>query len=142
VGANAVNGIVNIITKPGAATQELYVTGGGGSHEQASGSVRYGAARGPLHYRGYFKSFDREDSSIDLPRGWSADAFVRHVSSLPAGAVPGYTTVNARVGVRITPQFEAAIVGQDLGQAHHLEWPSTTVQVERSCDVRLTWMPR
>jgi iron complex outermembrane receptor protein len=58
-GANAVNGIVNIITKSANDTQGLYVNGGGGSEERGLGAVRFGAASGRFRYRGYFKALDR-----------------------------------------------------------------------------------
>ena len=45
-GANAVNGVINIITKPARESQGLEVTTGGGSDERAFGSVRYGGSAG------------------------------------------------------------------------------------------------
>ncbi len=41
-GANAVNGVINIVTKSAKATQGLYATGGGGTEERGFGAVRYG----------------------------------------------------------------------------------------------------
>ncbi len=58
-GANAVNGIINIITRPASVTQGLYVDAGGGSQDRAFGSFRYGAASGSGAVRGYFKAIDR-----------------------------------------------------------------------------------
>ena len=58
-GANAVNGIINIITKPAADTQGLLVAAGAGSEDRGFGSVRYGGSSGSLSYRAYFKAFDR-----------------------------------------------------------------------------------
>ena len=45
-GANAVNGVINIITKSATATRGGLVTAGGGSSEQGFGSLRYGMAVG------------------------------------------------------------------------------------------------
>jgi len=42
-GANAVNGVISIITKRAEQTQGGLVTGGGGTNEQGFGTVRYGA---------------------------------------------------------------------------------------------------
>ncbi|RPH60664.1 MAG: TonB-dependent receptor, partial [Acidobacteria bacterium] len=84
-------------------------------------------------------------SSIDLPRRWSFDAFFRYVSELPAGPVPGYGTTNVRVAWQATPRVEVAVVGQDLNEAHHLEWPSGSggnVEIQRSGYVSVTWRPR
>src|SRR5260370_7058080 len=46
-GANAVNGVINIITKSAADTQGLYAEAGGGSQPQDFAGVRYGGALGP-----------------------------------------------------------------------------------------------
>ena len=45
-GANAVNGIVNVITKPASATQGALVVERGGTQEHESGAVRYGGSMG------------------------------------------------------------------------------------------------
>jgi iron complex outermembrane receptor protein len=59
-GANAINGVINIITKNARETQGGLLTGGGGSHEQGFGSVRYGASIGAdAHFRVFGKYFDR-----------------------------------------------------------------------------------
>src|SRR5258705_8861441 len=42
-GAYAVNGAINVLSKPGRETQGLLVTGGGGNAEQGFGGIRYGA---------------------------------------------------------------------------------------------------
>ncbi len=59
-GSNAVNGIVNIITKPAAATQGVLVTAGGGSDERGFGSVRFGGSGPNVKYRAYGKVLDRQ----------------------------------------------------------------------------------
>src|SRR5437870_87378 len=52
-GANAVNGVINIITKSAKATQSTVVTAGGGTEERASGRARYGGTLGNTAYRAY-----------------------------------------------------------------------------------------
>jgi iron complex outermembrane recepter protein len=60
-GANAVNGVINIITKSAAETHGLLVTGGGGSEEKGFGSLRYGGKIGEdFSYRVYGKGFRRD----------------------------------------------------------------------------------
>ncbi|TAK07743.1 MAG: hypothetical protein EPO39_05935, partial [Candidatus Manganitrophaceae bacterium] len=60
-GANAVNGVINIITKHSKETQGGLVTLGGGTEERTFGGVRYGGAVGEqLHYRVYGKFFNRD----------------------------------------------------------------------------------
>lgn len=61
-GANAVNGVINIITKDSRDTQGALVTTGAGTHERAFGSVRWGGAVGDdVHYRVYAKYDNRDD---------------------------------------------------------------------------------
>jgi iron complex outermembrane recepter protein len=60
-GANAVNGVINIITKSAAETQGLLVTAGGGSEEKGFGGARYGGMIGEkFNYRIYGKGFRRD----------------------------------------------------------------------------------
>ncbi len=62
-GANAVNGVINIVTKNAKATQGLLVEGGGGSLLQDFGAVRYGGSSGTnLFYRVYGQRFDRNST--------------------------------------------------------------------------------
>jgi iron complex outermembrane receptor protein len=60
-GANAVNGVINIITKSAGETQGLLVTAGGGSEEKGFGSARYGGMIGQnFNYRVYGQGFRRD----------------------------------------------------------------------------------
>jgi iron complex outermembrane receptor protein len=60
-GANAVNGVINIITKKAQETQGGLLVAGGGSEEQGFGGVRYGRKVGEnLFYRVYGKAFNRD----------------------------------------------------------------------------------
>jgi iron complex outermembrane receptor protein len=60
-GANAVNGVINIITKSATETQGLLATAGGGSEEKGFGSLRYGGTIGQdFGYRIYGKGFRRD----------------------------------------------------------------------------------
>jgi iron complex outermembrane receptor protein len=59
-GANAVNGVINVITKHAKDSQGGLVTAGGGSEEQGFASVRYGGVIGAnAYYRIYAKYFNR-----------------------------------------------------------------------------------
>ncbi len=59
-GANAVNGVINIITKKPQDTQGGVVTTGGGTEEKGFGSARYGGKIGKnAAYRFYTKYFNR-----------------------------------------------------------------------------------
>jgi iron complex outermembrane receptor protein len=64
-GANAVNGVINIITKNSSQTQGGLVNAGGGNQEQGFGSIRYGAKFGEdTTARAYFKGFDRGQNTL------------------------------------------------------------------------------
>ena len=61
-GANAVNGVINVITKSAEDTQGGLISGGSGNEEKAFGALRYGGAIGDSTYlRGYVKYFDRDN---------------------------------------------------------------------------------
>lgn len=67
-GANAVNGVINIITKSSKDTQGFYVEGGGGSTLKGFGGLRYGDKLATnVSFRVYGKYFDR-DSEV-FPNG-------------------------------------------------------------------------
>lgn len=68
-GANAVNGIINIITKKAEDTHGWLASGGGGTLEHGFGTLRYGSALGKTaHVRGYVKYFHRDDLETDAGR--------------------------------------------------------------------------
>src|SRR5260221_6359385 len=75
-GANAVNGVINIITKKAKDTQSALVTAGAGTEERASGSARYGGTIGKTAYRVYGKYFNwgpsQDSSGITAHDGWDA----------------------------------------------------------------------
>lgn len=63
-GANAVNGVINIITKHSAETQRASLNVGGGTKEQDFGSFRYGAKLSEnTTARAYVKGFNRSDNT-------------------------------------------------------------------------------
>jgi iron complex outermembrane recepter protein len=70
-GANAVNGVINVITKKPQDTQGLLVAGGGGTALRGFGAARYGGTvGGGVRYRVYGKGFDRDATT--LPTGLNA----------------------------------------------------------------------
>ena len=59
-GANAVNGVINIITKTAGETQGALVSAGGGDQDRTVNSVRFGGKLGEnTQYRVYARQFDR-----------------------------------------------------------------------------------
>ncbi len=63
-GANAVNGIINIITKKAEDTQGLHLSFGGGNEERGFGYLRYGGRVGDnTFYRLYLNGISRDSSA-------------------------------------------------------------------------------
>ncbi len=72
-GANAVNGVINIITKHSSQTQGGLLNAGGGTEERNFGSFRYGAKLGDnTTGRAYVKGFNR-DENTNLTGGKAGD---------------------------------------------------------------------
>jgi iron complex outermembrane receptor protein len=67
-GANAVNGVISIITKDARDTQGSLLAAGGGSYERSFCTVRYGGMAGAnTHYRVYARVHNRD--AMALPGG-------------------------------------------------------------------------
>jgi iron complex outermembrane receptor protein len=58
-GPNAVNGVINIITKSSKDTHGAFVSAGGGNEEQGFSNARYGGEANGINYRVYEKDFTR-----------------------------------------------------------------------------------
>jgi iron complex outermembrane receptor protein len=74
-GANAVNGVINVITKDAKDTPGLVLSGGGGTELPGFGTARYGGALGSgARYRIYGSRFARDPSALpngqDAPDDW------------------------------------------------------------------------
>ena len=75
-GANAVNGVINIITKSAKDTQGTLVTAAGGNELLGMGSARYGGKLNEnTYYRAYSMYFDRDNgkrpNAGDAADGWN-----------------------------------------------------------------------
>ena len=92
-GANAVNGVINIITKSAQETQGGLVTAIGGSGESNGGAVRYGGQLGAdTYYRVYTKYDDGNASKLpdgsDAYDGWKMGRAGFRIDSGAAGGNP------------------------------------------------------
>src|SRR5258708_14375429 len=72
-GANAVNGVINIITKPAKSTQSALATAGGGTETRGFGSVRYGGRLNTGSYYTAYAKYFNVGPSIDPSTGRRAD---------------------------------------------------------------------
>jgi iron complex outermembrane receptor protein len=78
-------------------------------------------------------------SFLDLPARLQLDAFFRYSDSIPGfpgASVPAYATGDLRLSWQGWQQFEFSLVGRNLLQDRHLEFPGT-VQIERSFYAKL-----
>ncbi|MDY6987912.1 MAG: TonB-dependent receptor [Thermodesulfobacteriota bacterium] len=121
-GANAVNGVINIITRQAEDTQGALVSGGTGTEEQGFGGVRYGGKLGDdVYYRIYAKYINR-DSGVDASGDDAADDWDALRAGFrvdwQAGADNGMTfqgdVYNGNAGERasqplLVPPFEATL---------------------------------
>ena len=90
-GANAVNGVINIITKRAADTQGALVSTTAGEGERGSVTARYGGALGETgHWRIYGRAFDRDSQQLlaggDDNSAWQATRGGFRVDLAPDGA--------------------------------------------------------
>ncbi len=69
------------------------------------------------------------------------DAFFRAYGALPAPSVDAYSELDARLGYRVRPGWELALIGANLLHANHLEFRGgTPPQVDpRAVTLRSTW---
>jgi iron complex outermembrane receptor protein len=73
-GSNAVNGVINIITKSAKDTQGAWLEAGAGTEERALAAAQYGGTtRNQVYYRLFAKYQDH--ASEDYPAGASSDAW-------------------------------------------------------------------
>jgi iron complex outermembrane receptor protein len=63
-GANATNGVINIITKDASETNGTLVSGGAGTYQNGFAAVRHGANIGNTNARIYAKAFDRGPNKL------------------------------------------------------------------------------
>jgi iron complex outermembrane receptor protein len=77
-GANAVNGVVNVVTRGAAQTTGLLATAGGGTTDRGFAAVRQGLQLSPtLHARVYAKAFDWDTPGQAGDHFWQARAGFR-----------------------------------------------------------------
>ena len=74
-GANAVNGVINIITKRAQNTQGFLFSGGGGSEERGFANIRYGVKVGDNAFLRVYSKYLNRDSSGLLGGGQANDAW-------------------------------------------------------------------
>lgn len=108
-GANAVNGVINIITKSAKDTVGGLAVAGGGNEELGFGAVRYGGKLSDNAWYRFFTKYDARDSSA-LPNGDLADDRWQMARS-------GFR-VDWEPGANSTVTFEGDVYGGRLDQTY------------------------
>jgi iron complex outermembrane receptor protein len=139
-GANAVNGVINVITKQAKDTQGTLLSAGGGNQEHGFGTVRYGGKLGDRgYYRLFAKYFNRGpfakssgNNAVDgwnvLREGFRTDWKVTHQDSLTVqgdfyngsagGSVPGVVSLSPPTTVSLNDSTHV-VGGNLLGRWNH-----------------------
>jgi outer membrane receptor protein involved in Fe transport len=163
-GSNAVNGIINIITKKSQDTQGGLAFAGGGDRERGLAGARYGGQLGENttyriwgkwreHDHGFNAAGTAMDpahqvylrSSWDLACHWQLDLAWRYVDALRGLGVPSYNAADVRLAYRPTTAWELAVVGRQLLADKHPEFgadPFTgnvSTEVESEVYGMVTW---
>ncbi|MGH8198942.1 MAG: TonB-dependent receptor plug domain-containing protein [Steroidobacteraceae bacterium] len=73
-GSNAVNGVINVITKSAQATQGAWAEVGGGSEENALAAAQYGGETGDQVYYRVFAKY-QNNAPEDYPAGVNSDGW-------------------------------------------------------------------
>ena len=84
------------------------------------------------------------ESRMDLGPRVNLDLVLRRVGELAEGAVPAYTSLDARLAWRPRDPVELAVVGQNLLEPHHLEFINSgnvRVEARRGAYATVTWRP-
>ena len=126
-GANAVNGVISIITKKASNTQGGFVTAGGGSHEHGFGGARFGGKAGSdTAYRVFADGFERGNFPSLSGRSdnddWNmfhggfridTDASAKNSVTVQGDAYRGSANEVAATVVSISPPLNALVDLQD-----------------------------
>jgi iron complex outermembrane recepter protein len=79
-------------------------------------------------------------SAFSLAADKDLDLVVRKVGALANPDVPGYTAIDARLGWRLRPGMELALIGQNLNGSHGEYGPvATRTELQRAVGVKLVW---
>lgn len=121
-GANAVNGVINIITKKAKDTQGVLAVVGTGTEERGFATLRYGGSLGQdTHFRIYGKHFERDDFAR-TDGSPAADSWRNLRTGLRLDS-----TLSARDSVTVQGDYYSGSAGQEFNEPtltppynHHL----------------------
>ena len=139
-GANAVNGVINVITKPAARTAGGQVDAGAGRPNRLLGTTRYGDRIGDLSYRVYAK-YDYLDENVRASGAAAHDALRRGSAGGRADwAISPKTDLSLigagyRAAIGLFDRPDADAYGWNLlGRLHHVRPSGADLQVQAYYD--------
>ncbi|MBI9092255.1 MAG: TonB-dependent receptor [Desulfobacterium sp.] len=128
-GANAVNGVINIMTKHAKETQGGLVSLGGGSEEQAFTSARYGASLGKKTYgRIYAKGFKGDEFQFSQGSDAGDDWGIRQ----------GGFRVESKLNANDSVKLQGDIYQGDINQQVTVLSPATPNGMETNDDTEVS----
>jgi iron complex outermembrane recepter protein len=145
-GANAVNGVINIITRKAGETQDGSLRAGGGNLEQR-GSVQYGGQAGSaVDYRAYVDSFHYGDdltaTGVNARDAWQKSQGGFRADWMPAGDL---VTLQGDLYTGSEEQYPSAdegISGHNLlSRWNHAFSEASSLQVQAYYDYTRTMIP-
>lgn len=146
-GANAVNGVINVLSKSAKDTQGGRVYAGGGTEERVDTGLRYGGKLGEgLHYRVYGRYFERDGgfngSESDYDDWWIAQGGFR--SDWTASASDTVTLQGDAYGGETAPFSGSSTASRDavnganlLGRWRHIFSATSEAAVQMYYDATL-----
>jgi iron complex outermembrane recepter protein len=126
-GANAVNGVINVITKKAADTLGVLVTGGAGTHEKEFGTVQYGGKARTTSYR-IFTDYQNTGGFPDLSGTDANDDW-----HLLHGGFRADTPLSKKDSLTMQGDIYAGSEGETI--VHSVFSPPNNVNVRRTADV-------
>ena len=144
-GANAVNGVINIITKSAKDTQGTLLSGGGGTEDRGFASARYGGKIGETaFFRIYGMYFNRDDSVLadgkDAKDSWQLgrwgfrvdwDISEQNLLTLQGDAYRG--AINQDFGTLIRPTRRTKTAGRSRTSTRTTSQTRTTTRSRSGC---------
>lgn len=140
-GANAVNGVINIITRHSADTQGALLTAGGGNKEAGFGSFRYGAQLGEdTTGRVYIKGFNRDnfkhlsggstnDQWDKVQGGFRIDSLLTPKDAITVLGDLYYSNINQNL---IFPSFDTPAFHESLNDTANTSGGNITSRLEHT----------
>lgn len=122
-GANAVNGVINVVTKKAGDTQGGLISGGGGAEGQAYGTLRYGAKLGTRTNYRVFTKYLNHGSAPELDGEQGDDEW-----NLLHGGFRADTTISLKDSLTVQGDLYAGREGATIVHIYSVDPPVTDDQ--------------